>query len=59
MLAYLIRQSRVLMGAAILASVVSGVCSVLLVAQINVALTAEAPAPLVTAVSRWPCASMV
>ncbi|RZL10232.1 MAG: cyclic peptide export ABC transporter [Rubrivivax sp.] len=42
MLAYLIRQSRVLMGAAILASVVSGVCSVLLVAQINGALTADA-----------------
>ncbi len=41
MLSYLIKQSRRLMMAAALASVVSGVCSVLLVAQINTALTAE------------------
>ena len=40
MLAYLIRQSRHLLAAAVLASIVSGVCSVLLVVQINTALTA-------------------
>jgi len=39
-LAYLIRQSRHLLAAAVLASIVSGVCSVLLVVQINTALTA-------------------
>ncbi len=40
MLSYLIQQSRRLLLAAALASVISGVCSVLLVAQINTALTA-------------------
>lgn len=40
MLYYLIRQSRKLLVAAALASVVSGVCSVLLLTQINAALTA-------------------
>lgn len=39
MLSHLIRQSRQLFIAALVASVVSGVCSVLLVAQINRALT--------------------
>ncbi|MBU0915537.1 cyclic peptide export ABC transporter [Aquabacterium parvum] len=39
MLAHLIRQSGALLAAASLASVVSGVCGVLLVAQINNALT--------------------
>jgi putative ATP-binding cassette transporter len=38
-LAHLIKQSRPLVAAASVASVVSGVCSVLLVAQINAALT--------------------
>lgn len=40
MLTYLIKQSRRLLLAAALASVVTGVCSVLLVAQINATLTA-------------------
>ena len=40
MLTYLIKQSRSLLLAAALASVVTGVCSVLLVAQINATLTA-------------------
>lgn len=40
MLAYLIRQSRRLLIAAAVASIASGVCSVLLIAQINGALTA-------------------
>lgn len=40
MLAHLIRQSRHLLCAAALASVVAGICGVLLVAQINAALTA-------------------
>jgi len=40
MLSYLIRQSRNLLIAAAVASVTSGVCSVLLVTQINAALTA-------------------
>lgn len=44
MLAYLIRQSRRLLAAAALASIVSGVCSVLLLTQINAALTASGPA---------------
>lgn len=39
MLAYLIQKSRYLLWAAGLTSVVAGVCSVLLVAQINAALT--------------------
>lgn len=39
MLAYLINQSRQLLTAAAIASVISGVCSVLLVIQINIALT--------------------
>lgn len=42
MLAYLIAQSRGLFSAATLTSVVSGACGVLLIAQINLALTAEA-----------------
>jgi len=41
-LSYLIKQSRPLLLAAAAASVVTGVCSVLLVAQINAALTADA-----------------
>jgi putative ATP-binding cassette transporter len=41
-LSYLIRQSRVLLAAAAAASVASGVCGVLLVVQINLALTAAA-----------------
>lgn len=41
MLAHLIRQSRRRVVAACIASIVSGVCSVLLVAQINTALTAN------------------
>jgi len=40
MLSYLIQQSRRLLLAAALASVISGVCNVLLVTQINAALTA-------------------
>ncbi|GAA5787391.1 cyclic peptide export ABC transporter [Chitiniphilus shinanonensis] len=40
MLAYLLRQARSSLIAATLASVVAGVCSVLLVTQINAALTA-------------------
>lgn len=42
MLSYLIRQSRRLLLAAALASTVSGICSVLLLVQVNTALTAEA-----------------
>lgn len=41
MLVHLIRQSRRLLAAAAAASVVSGVCGVLLVTQINAALTAD------------------
>lgn len=41
MLAYLIRQSRLLLLAAAVASVVSGICGVLLISRINIALTAE------------------
>lgn len=44
MLSHLIRRSRLLFIAALLSSVVSGVCSVLLVTQINHALTAQADA---------------
>lgn len=44
MLTYLIRQSRNLMIAAALASIVAGVCSVLLLTQINAALTADTDA---------------
>ncbi|WP_148713618.1 cyclic peptide export ABC transporter [Chitinolyticbacter meiyuanensis] len=40
MLAYLIRQSRAALITATVASVIAGVCSVLLVTQINAALTA-------------------
>lgn len=40
MLAYLIQQSRYLLSAAALASIASGICSVLLVTQINAVLTA-------------------
>ncbi len=42
MLSHLIQQSRRLLLAAIFASIVSGVCSVLLLTQINAALTADA-----------------
>jgi putative ATP-binding cassette transporter len=42
LLSYLITQSRLLLLVAALASIVSGVCSVLLLAQINQALTADA-----------------
>lgn len=42
MLAYLIAQSRALFSAATFTSVISGACGVLLIAQINLALTAEA-----------------
>lgn len=44
MLSYLIQQSRHLLIAASLSSVVAGVCSVLLVTQINAALTADSAA---------------
>lgn len=44
MLSYLIQQSRTLLIAAALASVTSGVCSVLLLTQINAALTATSSA---------------
>lgn len=44
MLSHLIRQSRGLLLAAGLASVLAGACSVLLVTQITAALTAETPA---------------
>lgn len=44
MLSYLIQQSRKLLIAAALASVTSGVCSVLLLTQINAALTATSTA---------------
>ena len=40
-LSHLIRQSRGLLLAAAVASVISGVCGVLLVTRINLALTAE------------------
>lgn len=42
MLSYLIRQSRQLLTAAALASIVSGTCSVFLLVQVNTALTANA-----------------
>ncbi len=41
MLSHLIAQSRVLLSAAALASVISAICGVLLVSQINTALTLE------------------
>lgn len=41
MLKYLIRQSKVLLLGAALASVIRGICGVLLVSQINAGLTAE------------------
>jgi putative ATP-binding cassette transporter len=41
-LSYLIRRSRALMLAATLASVTAGLCSVLLITQINAALTSDA-----------------
>lgn len=44
MLTYLIQQSRNLMIAAAVASVLSGICSVLLLTQITAALTASSPA---------------
>lgn len=44
MLSYLVQQSRKLLIAAALASVTSGVCSVLLLTQINAALTATSSA---------------
>ena len=44
MLSYLIRQSRQLLIAAVLASIANGVCSVLLLTQINGALTAASAA---------------
>jgi len=44
LLSYLIQQSRTLLIAAALASVTSGVCSVLLLTQINAALTATSSA---------------
>lgn len=44
MLAYLIEQSRRLMAGAAVASVLHGICSVLLLAQINAALTATSSA---------------
>ena len=42
MLGYLIRQSRWLLSAAVLTSAICGVCAVLLLAQINKVLTADA-----------------
>jgi len=44
LLSYLIRQSRKLLAAAAVASVANGVCSVLLLTQINAALTASSSA---------------
>lgn len=41
MLAHLIRQSRLLLLAASVASVVSGICGVLMISRINIALTTE------------------
>lgn len=41
MLAYLIKRSKLLLSGAALASVIHGVCGVLIVVQINAALTAE------------------
>ncbi|WP_347331915.1 cyclic peptide export ABC transporter [Marinimicrobium locisalis] len=41
MLAYLIRQSRPLLMAASAASVISGICGVLMISRINVAITTE------------------
>lgn len=41
MLAYLIRQSRLLLLAASVASVVSGICGVLMISRINIALTTD------------------
>lgn len=48
MLTYLIRQSRKLLIAATLASIASGVCSVLLLTQINAAVTAATTAERMT-----------
>lgn len=42
MLGYLIRQSRWLLSAAVLTSAICGICAVLLLAQINKVLTADA-----------------
>ncbi|WAC71647.1 cyclic peptide export ABC transporter [Roseateles sp. SL47] len=53
MLAYLIQKSRYLLWAAGLTSVVAGVCSVLLVAQINAALTQNGATELSTLAWRF------
>ena len=53
MLSYLIQQSRKLLIAAALASVTSGVCSVLLLTQINAALTATSSAERVVLAWRF------
>lgn len=45
MLAYLIRQSRLLLLTASAASVISGICGVLMISRINVALTTEQHSP--------------
>ena len=45
MLPYLIRRTRGLMTAAALASILSGLFSVLLIAQINAALTSDCRQP--------------
>lgn len=53
MLSHLIRQSRSLLIAAGMGSVVAGICSVLLVAQINAALTSDLPADRATVALRF------
>ncbi|MBO1013722.1 cyclic peptide export ABC transporter [Achromobacter sp. SD115] len=53
MLSYLIRQSRKLLAAAAVASVANGVCSVLLLTQINAALTASTSAERATLAWRF------
>lgn len=55
MLSYLIRQSRGLLVAAAIASVISGICGVLLVTRINAALTVEHH----TAALAWTFAGLV
>lgn len=59
MLSYLIHQSRRLLTAAGLSSVVSGVCSVLLVTQINAALTAGSAGDRATLAMRFAAFAVV
>lgn len=59
MLAYLIERSRKLMAGAALASVLHGICGVLLLAQINAALTAASSSERMAGMSRFAVLALV